>query len=262
MESAAATAPSHHTFPAPDGARLAYRQLGAGRPLVLLHGYLMSGEVWLRTGIAQRLAADGRRLILPDLRGHGDSERPHDPQAYPADALTSDGLALIAHLDLTDYDLGGYSLGARIAARMMAVGARPGRAVLGGTGLDPIVHAAGRGDNYRRILGNLGTFEPGSPEAQIASDVASEGADPIALMRVLDTFVDTPADALAQVPVPTLVFAGDADTSRGSVEDLAALLPYGRLLRVPGDHFGALLAPELLGQLATFLASPPPGDRP
>jgi len=83
-------------------------------------------------------------------------------------------LALIARLELRDYDLGGYSLGARIAARMLALGATPGRAFLGGTGLEPILHAAGRGDGYRRVLSRLalsaapdggallGTFEPGS----------------------------------------------------------------------------------------------------
>ena len=257
MGSAAASAPSRHTFHAVDGVRLAYRELGTGRPLVLLHGYLLTGEIWLRTGIAQRLAADGRRLILPDLRGHGDSGRPHDPADYPRDALSTDGLALLAHLGLRDYDLGGYSLGGRIAARMMALGARPGRALIGGTGLDPIVHAEGRGDDYRRVLGNFGTFATGSPEAQMEGWVTAAGGDPIALMRVLDTFVDTPPRDLARVPVPTLVFAGDADTSRGSVEDLAALLPHGRLLRVPGDHFDALQAPGLIEKLAEFLAGWP-----
>src|SRR3546814_11078338 len=62
----------------------------------------------------------GFRLILPDLRGHGESGKPHDPAAYPPDALTEDGLALVEQMGLTDYDLGGYSLGARTTARMLA----------------------------------------------------------------------------------------------------------------------------------------------
>jgi pimeloyl-ACP methyl ester carboxylesterase len=155
------------TFAAADGAPLTYHQLGTGRPVVLLHGYVLPAlPTWVDTGIAERLAAGGNRVIMPDMRGHGASVPP-DGRAYPPDALTSDALALIAHLRLTDYDLGGYSLGARIVARALTLGAAPRRAFIGGTGLEPIVRAAGRGENYRRILSNLGTFEPGTFEAEL-----------------------------------------------------------------------------------------------
>ena len=124
----------------------------------------------------------------------------------------------------------------------MALGARPRRAVLGGTGLDPIVHAAGRGDNYRRLFARLGTFAPGTPEAQMEAVHGEHRRGPDrAELHVLDTFVDTPREALAAVEVPTLVIAGEDDTARGSVEDLAAVLPNAGLLRVPGDHLTALL---------------------
>ena len=84
------------------------------------------------TGIAGRIAGRGYRVILPDLRGHGASARPHDAAAYPPDALADDGLALIEHLGLTGYDLGGYSLGGRTVIRILARGATPGRANVGG----------------------------------------------------------------------------------------------------------------------------------
>jgi pimeloyl-ACP methyl ester carboxylesterase len=243
-----------HTFQADDGLALAYHEVGSGRPVVLLHGYISaSRETWLRSGAAAGLLAAGRRLIMPDMRGHGESAAPHDPSAYPPDALTDDARALIAHLGLSDYDLGGYSVGARVAVRLMALGARPRRAVLGGTGLDPIVHAAGRGDDYRRLFARLGTFAPGTPEARMQDYMTSINADPIALAHVLDTFVDTPLEALATVQVPTLIIAGDGDNDRGSVEDLAAALPDGRLRRVPGDHLTALLGPEFADEIATFL---------
>ena len=223
--------------------------------MILLHGYISAAlETWVRSGAAGRLQAAGRRLIMPDMRGHGDSAKPHEASAYPPDALTGDVRALIAHLGLTDYDLVGYSVGARIAARLMALGARPGRAVLGGTGLDPILHAAGRGETYRRLFAGLGTFAPGTPEARMQDYMASIGADPIALGRVLDTFVDTPREALARVEVPTLVIAGQDDTARGSVEKLAAALPRARLRRVPGDHLSALLGPQFRDEIAAFLA--------
>jgi hypothetical protein len=60
------------------------------------------------------------------------------------------------------------------------------------------------------------------------------------------------------VEVSTLVIAGDRDTNRGSVEDLAAILPNARLQRIPGDDFSALTSTELKDQLAGFLSNEPP----
>ena len=247
--------PATRTFRSHDGLTLTYHEVGAGRPVVLLHGYIAAArETWLRSGAAEGLLADGRRLIMPDLRGHGESARPHEADAYPADALLRDVQTLLAHLELTDYDLVGYSLGARIAVRLMALGAQPRRAVVGGTGMDPIIHETGRGGNYRRMFARLGTSEAGTPEAQWEAYMTRIDAAPRALVHVFDTFVDTPVAAIAAVQVPTLVIAGEDDTDRGSVEDLAAALPQGRALRVPGDHLGALLSPHFRDEIAAFLA--------
>ncbi len=244
-------------FESADGLSLAYRELGEGRPLILLHGYLSTAtDTWFRHGHAARIATGGYRVITPDFRGHGSSAKPRDHLAYPADALVDDGFALITHLGLVDYDLGGYSLGGRIVARMLARGATPTRAIVGGTGLEPIVHAAGRGSRYREILANFGTFAPGSIEWQIEQSVTQVGGDPVALANVLNTLVDTPREALARAAVPTLVVAGVEDDQRGSAQSLAALLPHGRYAPVPGDHFSALTRPELAVAIVDFLGPP------
>ncbi|RYE53335.1 MAG: alpha/beta hydrolase, partial [Rhizobiaceae bacterium] len=61
-----------------DGMQLAWREVGEGRPAVLLHGYFSNAEVnWIRYGHAQVLAGQGFRVIMPDLRAHGASARPH-----------------------------------------------------------------------------------------------------------------------------------------------------------------------------------------
>jgi pimeloyl-ACP methyl ester carboxylesterase len=242
-----------NVFETDDGVALTYYEVGAGRPLVLLHGYMFPAvPTWVDTKIADRIAGDGHRLIMPDLRGHGASVAADDA-AYPPDALTTDALALIEHLELGEYDLGGYSLGGRVVARVLTLGAKPRRAFIAGTGLDPILHAAGRGENYRRILSKIGKWEPGTPERDLEGYLRQVGANPAALIRVLDTFVDTSEEDLAEVEVPTLVIAGDRDGDRGSVEDLAAILPNARLQRVPGDHFSALRSTELRDELARFL---------
>lgn len=245
-----------HRFTGRDGLELAYRETGAGRPLVLLHGFTASAAQWLDHGPAAALAARGHRVILPDLRGHGDGARPHDPSAYPPDVLADDGLALIDRLGLDDYDLGGYSLGGRVVLRMLARGARPARAVVAGQGT-AATSGAPAGGAGRRVLTALAAgdpLEPGSPDARAAHWITRLGGDPEALLRVLDSLVPTPSEALARIGVPVLVLVGDRDHDHASAADLAAALPAGRFGRVPGDHWTALTSPELGDAIAAFLA--------
>jgi pimeloyl-ACP methyl ester carboxylesterase len=247
--------PRMRSFAGRDGLELAYREMGDGRPLVLLHGFLASGSQWLDHGPAATLAERGYRAILPDLRGHGDSARPHDPARYPPDVLADDGLALIDHLGLDDYDLGGYSLGGGTALRMLIRGARPARAIIGGLGL-AAVSSAGTGGTNRRVLTALARgdrIEPGSPDAETARWITYLGGDPSALLQVLDSLVATPESTLRQVGTPALVVAGDQDHDHASAEALAAILPHARFSRVPGDHWTALTGPELATAIIAFL---------
>jgi pimeloyl-ACP methyl ester carboxylesterase len=247
--------PPVRRFAGRDGLDLAYRELGDGRPLVLLHGFTGDGRQWIDPGPAALLARNGFRVILPDLRGHGDSARPHDPAAYPPDVLADDGLALIGQLGLENYDLGGYSLGGQIALRILARGARPGRAVIGGAGLDATRQAPGT-SRHRPLLTALvngDTFEPGSPEAEQAHWIAEYGADPRALLHVLDTLVPTPGADLGQITAPVLVLAGDQDSRHASAEALASALPDARFVSVPGNHYTALASPQLASAILAFL---------
>src|SRR6478735_9034263 len=213
-------------FAGRDGARLAYREIGAGRPLVLIHGYFSTATVnWIRYGHAELLAAQGYRVVMPDLRGHGDSSRSHDPADYPPDVLTDDGLALVEHLGLTDYDLGGYSLGARTVMRMIVRGARPARAVIAGTGTEGVVDATTRGGYYRDILTNLGTFERGTSKWRAEAFLKTVGGDPAALLHVLDSFVDTSVAELAAIETPSLVVVGTDDDFYDTAVVLAGVLP-------------------------------------
>ncbi|MBB5897380.1 alpha/beta fold hydrolase [Kutzneria kofuensis] len=238
-----------------DGLRIAYRELGEGRPVVLLHGMMGLGSQWIDQGPAAAIAERGHRVILPDLRGHGDSARPHDPTGYPPDALADDMLALVEHLGLDDYDLGGYSLGGRVTLRMLVRGARPRRAVIAGQGLDAIEGVTSRTGGYRSVLTSIldgGELDPAGQRT--ARWLDQLGADPYALLHVLDTHVATPIEDLGRVKVPTLVLVGDGDDGHASAVDLAAALPESRYVRVPGDHWSAFTGPDFAAAILDWLA--------
>jgi pimeloyl-ACP methyl ester carboxylesterase len=239
-----------------DGVELAYREIGEGRPVVLIHGYFSTAAVnWVRYGHAAAIAARGFRVVMPDLRAHGDSAKPHDDASYPPDVLADDGIALLEQLRLTDYDLGGYSLGGRTVVRMLARGAAPRRAIVAGMGLEGIVDTGGRGAHFRHILTNLGKFERNSPEWTAEAFLKTVGGDPVALLKLLDTFVDTPREALARITMPVLVLAGADDHDNGSAQALAAALPDGRYQVVPGNHMSAVTKPALGTAIADFLTA-------
>jgi pimeloyl-ACP methyl ester carboxylesterase len=245
-------------FPGRDGASLAYREAGSGRPLILLHGFMGTGSHWLDFGTVGALADRGYRLILPDLRAHGQSARPHDPAAYPPDVLADDGLALVDHLGLADgdYDLGGYSLGGRIVMRLLARGAAPGRAIVAGQGLAKVAGPQGGGATERALVALADGLDlpAGSQEAQLARWARQQQADPVALLGLLNSLVPTPEADVRLIAVPTLVLIGDQD-ERADADELAALLPAGQFGRVPGDHVGALGSPELADAIGAFLAA-------
>jgi pimeloyl-ACP methyl ester carboxylesterase len=246
-----------HRFTSFDGVELAWHETGdpAGRPLVLIHGYFSTAEVnWIKYGHAEKLAAKGFRVILPDLRGHGQSDKPHDPAAYPPDVLMRDGMALIAHLGLTDYDLGGYSLGGRTTLRMLVNGARPRRAILCGMGLAGLTDTQGRGRYFHRVLTNLGTFERGTTEWMTEAFLKTTKGDPEALLLILNTFVNTSEEEIAAIDLPALVVTGVEDFDNGSAEAVAELLPKGRFVEIPGNHMSAVSRPELADAIVDFLA--------
>lgn len=238
------------------GLPIAVHIMGEGRDLVLIHGYFSNARTnWIKYGHAQKLADAGFRVIMPDLRGHGESGRPHEAAAYPPDALMKDGLALIDQLGLIDYDLGGYSLGARTVVRMLANGVTPRRVVLSGMGYQGLIHTAGRGDYFRHVLTNLGSFERGSAEWMTEAFLKTTNGDPEALLHILDTFVDTPRDAIAAIAQPVLIVNGVDDDDNGSAQEIADLLPDARFVEIPGNHMSAVTRKELGQAMVEFLTA-------
>jgi pimeloyl-ACP methyl ester carboxylesterase len=245
---------THHNFFASDGTRLAWHELGEGRPVVLIHGLFSSAEInWIKYGHAKRIAEPGRRVIMPDLRAHGQSDKPHEAERYPPDILSRDALDLIAHLGLADYDLGGYSLGARTVLRTVLMGATPKQLIVAGMGLGGILDARSRSAHFERVLSAPGTLERGSPEWLAEAFLKTTKGDPKALLPLLQSFVDTPESDLARIAQPTLVLAGDQDHDNGSAAELAQRLPNAQFVEIPGTHMSVVTTAAFGQTIATFL---------
>jgi pimeloyl-ACP methyl ester carboxylesterase len=241
-------------FASHDGVEIAVHEVGTGRPLILIHGYFSDAETnWIKYGHAACLAEAGFRVIMPELRGHGSSAKPHDAASYPRDVLADDQFALIAHLGLTDFDLGGYSLGGRTVARMLVRGCTPSRAVISGMGYEGLTSTSKRANHFRHILDNIGRHERGSPAWMAEAFLKTTGGDPIALKLILDTFVDTTEAELRAINLPIGVVCGRDDSDNGSAAKLAEILPQGALITIPGNHMSAVAKPDLGTAIRDFL---------
>ncbi|UNK79147.1 alpha/beta hydrolase [Sphingopyxis granuli] len=243
-------------FDARDGVRLAWREMGEGRPVVLLHGLFSSAEVnWIKFGTAARIAAEGYRVVMPDLRVHGSSAAPHDAALYPPDVLVNDLADLVAHLGLSAFDLGGFSLGARTSVRAVVAGMTPGRLILGGMGLAGLAGWQRRGQFFKRVIAEYDSAKRGDDTWLSIQFMKTMKIDRIAAGHLLDSFTDTPPDALAALTMPTLVVCGDRDRDNGSAEDLVAALPDAVLATIPGTHMSSVTEPELGQAIAAFLTA-------
>ncbi|ABF52176.1 alpha/beta fold hydrolase [Sphingopyxis alaskensis] len=243
-------------FEARDGVRLAWRETGEGRPVVLLHGLFSSGEVnWIKFGTAARIAAEGYRVIMPDLRVHGSSDAPHDAQHYPPDVLVRDVEDLVAHLGLVDFDLGGFSLGARTSVRAVVAGMKPRRLILGGMGLAGLAGWQRRGAFFRRAIAEYETAKRGDDTWLSIQFMKTMKVDRIAAGHLLESFTDTPPEALAALTMPVLVVCGEQDQDNGSAEELVAVLADARLATIPGTHMSSVTEPALGEAIAAFLTA-------
>jgi len=243
-------------FEARDGVRLAWREIGAGRPLMLLHGLFSSGEVnWIKFGTAARIAAEGYRVIMPDLRVHGSSDAPHGEEHYPPDVLVRDLEDLVAHFGLTDFDLGGFSLGARTSVRAVVAGMKPRRLILGGMGLAGLAGWQRRGAFFRRAIAEYESAKRGDDTWLSIQFMRTMKVDRIAAGHLLDSFTDTPPEALAALKMPVLVVCGEQDQDNGSAPELVAALADAQLATIPGTHMSSVTQPELGEAMATFLTA-------
>lgn len=227
---------------------------GNGRPVILVHGFASNrNENWRRPGWYGALERRRLRFAALDLRGHGESAKPHDASAYAREAMTGDIFALMDHLGAARADLIGYSMGARLC--LAAALARPERVcdlILGGIG------------------GKL--FDPPPPGTPMADAMNAASVDAISepLLKSFRQFADEQGedrlalaacslgrgenftrDEVSGLSAHTLVVAGARDELAGDPDELAAIIPGAKAVTLPGcNHFSAI--PHAFFKAAVF----------
>ena len=243
---------------------LAYQDWGTGKPVVLIHGWPVSHEMWENQSLA--LAQAGLRVVAYTRRGFGDSSKPFD--GYDYDTMADDLKAVLDELDLQDVTLVGFSMGGGEVARYMSRhrGARVSKVAFisavtpyllkttdNPSGVDESVFnemAAGIKKDRADFMQSFGKsfFGVGvlsSPVSEAALHHAWAAAMRGSLKATLDcatafSHTDFRAD-LAAIKVPALIIHGDADQTvpiKASGEQTAKLLPHARFITYEGAPHG------------------------
>ena len=223
-----------------DGVRIAYDVTGEGNPIVLVHGFASSREQnWRAPGWIDALAAAGFRAVSFDCRGHGKSDKPHEPQFY-GENMIDDILAVMDAADLWTADVMGYSMGAMLTIRLlMKYPERVRRAVLGGQGASYF----SENPAWRAMIANaLETEDVAAIEDRVARRfrifASQKGKDRAALAACMRSprRKYTPEE-LGHSKRPVLVVCGEKDDLTGPPEPLANSFHDGRAVTLPGkDH--------------------------
>lgn len=232
-----------------DGTKIYYEVRGEGKPVLLVHGFIVDGSSWKRTALYNDLLNDGYKVIIPDMRGNGKSGKPHDSTAYDNDAEAKDIMGLMNLLKINQYSVVGYSRGSIITARLLVLDKRIQDAVLGGMGADFTNPAW-----PRRIMFYHALMRDSIPELKgMVEYVQKQKLDQLALAYLQRSQPSTSKEELNKITQPVLVISGDKDADNGSAAELAKLLPNSTVATVPGDHNHASATKEFSTAVINFL---------
>ncbi|SDR72403.1 Pimeloyl-ACP methyl ester carboxylesterase [Halopseudomonas sabulinigri] len=243
-----------------DGVSIYYQRWGrlsAQPPVVLHHGYVANARInWVIPGFVRRLTLAGRCVIALDARGHGRSEKPHDPAAYGEARMAKDLSCLLNELGLEEVDLVGYSMGATVALLAATQEPRIRRLVAGGIGgntlhLDSHFHVEGRKALSRAMLASRWSIRnPTLAGFRLLADMV--WADRKAMAAQALAFHSTRIP-LEKISAPTLIIAGDKDPFAKQPRKLQKAIRGAQLKVVLGDHSSVLIRPGFQRAIVDFL---------
>ena len=230
--------------------RIHYEVEGEGPPLVLQHGFSESVVDWYETGYVKALKPD-YRLILIDARGHGDSDKPHDPEAYLLNRRVGDVTAVLDALDIATAVYWGYSMGGWIGFGMANYAKERVRAlVIGGQHPYSRSLVALRQLVQRGIAQGSGAFVAGMEE--IFGPESAERKERLLsadLKAYLALVQDRPGldDILPTMLMPCCLYAGEVDPIYPEVEECSRHIPLATFFSLPGlNHCDAYTRSELV----------------
>jgi pimeloyl-ACP methyl ester carboxylesterase len=258
-----------------NGVRIHYVDQGSGPPVVLIHGFSGSLESgWIETGVLPNLATDYRVIAL-DCRGHGQSDKPHDPKSYGIE-MSQDVVRLLDHLSIPRAHIVGHSMGAGITAQLLTT--NPDRfltATLSGsagrqqwTTQDADAAEAEavefeQGIPFRSvILRTAPSDQPKPTEEAIQAQSKQRLArnDRLAMAAVVRSRGEQTFSAvqMATVQVPTLGLIGSADANLAAMKQLTSVLPTLKVVVIEGATHGGALGvtrrPEFVDNFRAFTA--------
>jgi pimeloyl-ACP methyl ester carboxylesterase len=224
-------------------------------PIVLVHGFSSSLDGnWRAAGWFDALTGAGRRVVALDCRGHGGSDKPHDPEAYSDFAMADDVLSVMDACAIERADLMGYSMGGGIALDLVLRDPQRFRSViLGGAGLRAPSTAA---DRQRARLERATPDNPAGFDPEALARYRQRGNDLEALAAVrLRRRPERDEAAIKQLHLPLLLVVGEFDGALAAARRLESLIPHAELEVLAGeDHLGAVASPEFKDVVLSFLA--------
>ena len=240
---------SSHIFISFDGAKIYYEVKGEGFPVLLLHGFTNNGQSWKKGMLYNDLLKAGYKVITPDMRGNGQSDKPHDDLSYANDAEAKDMMRLISALGIIKYNVVGYSRGSIITARLLVLDNRVNKAVMGGMGTDFTNPEWPRRLMFYHLLSGDTSIKGMDGFMQY---VKQSGFDQTALAMQQKYQPSTSKEDLGVVTQQVLVVCGDNDLDNGNAQDLAKLFAHATFAQVPGDHNHAAQTKEFSEAVVMF----------
>lgn len=224
-------------------------------PVVLVHGWGGSfHNTWKKPGIDALLEDIGRQVIGIDLLGHGDSEKPHNPDAY---AYLSDWLVERLPSSPSQVDIVGFSLGALTALdALISHPMRFRKVVLAGIG-NGVFEVSGPERNRRIVDALEGNGADDDTFSQMFVQYAKQpGNDRLALTAIMKrpSHTSVTKEQLQQLNHEVLVVIGDKDFT-APADQLAQAFPHGSLRELKNtDHFATTESFAFIDALLDFLA--------
>lgn len=217
-----------------DGVTIAYTDQGKGTPIILIHGFINTSASFNNTVLKDTLLAQGYRVIAPDLRGNGNSDKPLTEASYSKDAEVKDLECLLDHLALKDVIALGYSRGSIVLAKWITHDNRISKAILGGMGLDFTKPDWDKPAIFERAFLGIDELTPMTTGA--VNYAKSQDANLTILGWSQRYQPVTTQEELEKITIPVLVIAGNQDLDNGDPATLFQLFPKGSMSIVIGDH--------------------------